>query len=181
MHKVLVLLATGFEALEAIGTVTILKRAGLEVDLVSVENLDEVVCSKGITVKADRHLKDVLEDEYEILFIPGGPGHKIIDESFRAKSVIQKFVDHEKYVCAICAAPSILGKMNLLQDKKFTCYPGFEKDVPKGNYISRGVVTDGQFITASGVSFVQEFALKILKEAEGYEVASRVGKEILFM
>jgi 4-methyl-5(b-hydroxyethyl)-thiazole monophosphate biosynthesis len=181
MHKVLVLLATDFEDLEAVGTISILRRAGLQVDVVSVENLPEVTSARGISIKTEGSIDQVLVDEYEILFLPGGAGHKIIDDSYRAKSIIQKFYDHEKIVSAICAAPSILGKMGLLADKKFTCYPGYEKYAPKGEYIPMGVVTDGQIITGSGVAYVQQFALQIIKEAEGYEVASRIAKEILFM
>lgn len=140
MMRVLTILAPGFEDLEALGTVALLRRAGMTVDLCSVENKDHVSGKYQITVQADVKLKDVSVDDYDLLLIPGGmPGVDNLYVNEQVRQLVQDFANKDKDFAAICAAPSILGRMGLLKDVTYTCFPGFEEYGKAGKYTGESV------------------------------------------
>lgn len=178
MSKVLVLLADGFEDIEMITTIDILRRGKVEVDLATIHN-EIVLTGTGTKVVSDMTIDDVDVSQYDLLFLPGGKGVQALDEDERVKAVIRKFMVQEKYVSAICAAPLILGKMGILDHRVFTCYPSFEKFAPEGVYKVRGVIQDGKVITGRGVAYALDFGLHLLKVLEGPSVALEVEEATL--
>lgn len=157
-----VLLVDGFEEIEALEPVDIMRRAGLEVKTVGVN--DKVVCgSHNIKVEADIMIDEVDIDKMELLMLPGGPGHEIMDASNNAHSLINTAYAKGVYISAICAAPSIIGKKGLLDGKKATCFPGFEKYLYGATVTGEKVVHDGQFITGKGAGAAADFGFKMVE------------------
>lgn len=177
MKKVIALLADGFEDIECIATVDLLRRAGIRVDLASIKD-DVVQGGLGTKVVTDLLLSDI-QEEYDALFLPGGKGVGKLDESDLVKSLIKEYNQKGKLVTAICAAPLILGKMGLLDNKKFTCYPEFEEFMPKGIHTPVGAVKDGNIITGKGVGFVYDFALMLIEELVGLDIKNKVYESTL--
>jgi 4-methyl-5(b-hydroxyethyl)-thiazole monophosphate biosynthesis len=168
--KVLVLVADGFEDIEMISVVDLLRRGKIEVDLVSIRDL-EVLSSAKVKYLLDKQIKEVDTSGYDLLFLPGGRGVQLLDESIEVREIISTFNTEEKYIAAICAAPSILGKMGILDYRNFTCYPGFEKHSSFGKYVITDVIQDGHIITGRGVAYAQEFGMylvKLLQDQETY-------------
>lgn len=173
MKKIMVLLADGFEDIEMVASVDIWRRGKIQVDLISIGEL-EVRSGTGSKLLADMKISDVNEKDYDLLFLPGGGGVKGLDESEQVRSLITQFMKKEKYVSAICAAPLILGKMGILDNRVFTCYPSFEKFAPEGVYKTIGVIQDGTVITGRGVGYVFDFALYILELLQGKDMRHQV-------
>lgn len=165
-----VFLADGFEEIEALSPVDFLRRAGLEVKTVAIKGKN-ASGSHGITVEADINISEIeLSQNVEAIVLPGGmPGSTNLNESPEVQKAIDFAVANKKLVCAICAAPFILGEKGLLEGKKATCYPGFESSL-KGAVISKdAVAVDGNFITACGAGVAWEFACEIAKKIVGEE------------
>ena len=180
MSKVLVLLANGFEDIEMVVCVDIWRRGKVEVDLASID-LAEVKSGLGTRFIAETHIDNVNPDKYDLLFLPGGGGVKLLDDSDKVKSLITTFMEKEKYISAICAAPLILGKMGILSNRVFTCYPSFEKFGEDGVYKPVGVIQDGNIITGRGVGYAFEFAFYILELLEGKEARESVEEGTLVL
>ena len=164
MKKVAVLLADGFEEIEALTVVDILRRASVYVDTVSITDEYKVRGSHGINVQTEDLFDEVNFVEFDMIVLPGGmPGTTNLDEHPGVKRVVEDYVTSGKYVAAICAAPSILGGMGLLKGKRAACYPSVE-DKLSGAVISRlPVVQDGNIITSRGMGTAIEFAMAIVK------------------
>jgi 4-methyl-5(b-hydroxyethyl)-thiazole monophosphate biosynthesis len=160
--SVLVLLANGFEDIEALSVIDVLRRAKIEVDLVSIDQR-EVVSSSDVHYLFSKTINDIDVKDYQLLFLPGGRGVKLLDESTKVRDIIRQFYDSDRYIAAICAAPSILGKMGLLNHKSFTCFPGFERHCQHGKYHLVDVIQDGNIITGRGVAYAMEFGLYLVK------------------
>ena len=162
MKKVAVLLADGFEEIEALTVVDILRRASVYVDTVSITDEYKVRGSHGINVQTEDLFDEVNFVEFDMIVLPGGmPGTTNLDEHLGVKRVVEDYVTSGKYVAAICAAPSILGGMGLLKGKRAACYPSVE-DKLSGAVISRlPVVQDGNIITSRGMGTAIDFALKL--------------------
>lgn len=168
-----VLLADGFEEVEAIEPIDIMRRAGLEVATVGVEDRS-VKGAHGITVTADALTDDIKYEEMELLMLPGGMGYEILDKSPEVEKLLAYAYDNGIYIAAICAAPSILGKRGLLDGKKATCFPGFEQFL-KGALLSGDkVVRDGKIITAKGAGAAAEFGFEIVKTLKNKETAENL-------
>lgn len=178
MSKAIIFLANGVEEVEFVGTVDILRRGNVEVTLCAIDEL-EVVTGKGIRVVADIHIDKIVDNDYDLLILPGGAGVKALDNSSKVKEIVRKFDSQKKYVSAICAAPLILGKMGLLNKRKFTCFPSFEEFGKNGIYMPVGVVQDEHIITGRGVGYVYEFALHLLEVLEGKKVRDEVSEKTL--
>ncbi len=157
-----VFLANGFEEIEALAVVDILRRAELEVVTVGVGG-DAVIGSHQIAVAADINEKNiVLNDSIDAIVLPGGmPGTLNLEKSANVQKAIDWAIENNKLVCAICAAPSILGHKNLLNGKKATCFPGFEEELLGAKVTKDFVVKDGNIITAKGMGSAVEFGLQI--------------------
>lgn len=168
-------LAPGFEEIEALATVDILRRANIDVLTVGVGE-DVIVGSHQIPVLADVREADVeLDNALDAVILPGGmPGTLNLQKSESVQKAVDYAVENSKYVCAICAAPLILGHKDLLSGKKATCYPGFEADL-KGADVTGGFVEeDGIFITGKGAGVAIDFALKIVEKLRSKEEADKI-------
>ncbi len=172
-------LADGFEEIEALAPVDFLRRAGIEVITVGVTS--KIACgTHGIKVEADISCEDVvLNDNVEGVILPGGmPGADNLNNSPVVQNTIDYCVQNGKIVAAICAAPFILGRKGLLENKKATCFPGFEAEL-RGAYLSdNGVVSDGNIITAKGAGVAWEFGAEIAKALSGEEKSEGILKAI---
>lgn len=173
--KVLVLLAEGFEEMEAVITSDLCIRAGLDVCVAGTDGID-VTGSHGLSLIADCELVDI-DDEFDAVVIPGGmPGAQNIADNDMAMELIQAHADAGKLICAICAAPGVtLGSTDILSGLKATCYPGcHEKFNSKVKYTDEMVVVDGNTITAKGPGAAPEFAFAIIKALVGQGAVDKV-------
>lgn len=173
-----VFLGNGFEEIEALAVVDILRRAELEVAAVGVGGR-MIKGAHGIDVAADIEDIQLNEKELEAVVLPGGSrGTHNLERS----PVVQRSLEHAVKkglpVCAICAAPSILGHKGYLKGREAICYPGFEQDLIGAKISSSPVVCDGQFITAKGAGVAIEFGLKIVSELVSPECADSIRKAI---
>ena len=173
---VYVLLADGFEEVEAIETIDILRRGGVNLQTVGI-NGKRVTGSHKITVEADILIDEVSANEMEALILPGGPGHQLIEKSQKAKDLIMKAYS-DCILAAICAAPSILGKMGLLNGKKATCFPGYEEYLQGALVTGEKAQTDGNIITARGAGAASDFGFSILTALKGEQTALNI-KEVM--
>lgn len=177
---VYVFLADGFEEVEAIEPIDIMRRAGIDVLTVSLDDAP-VTGAHNISVKADIVIDEVNKDDIEAVVLPGGGrGHENLDASDSVHALINYAVANGKYVCAICAAPSILGRKQLLDGKKATCYPGFEKYLYGAEYVTDKVVVDGKVITARGAGAAAEFGFEITAALRDRETADAVKAQMQF-
>lgn len=157
-----VFLAPGFEEIEALAVVDVLRRAELDVLTVGVGE-DFVIGSHQIPVACDISEKNlILDEKVEAIVLPGGmPGTLNLEKSQVVQKAIDWAVENNKLVCAICAAPSILGHKGLLDGKKATCFPGFEEELFGAELSKDFVIKDGNFVTAKGMGSAIEFGLQI--------------------
>lgn len=171
----LLLLADGFEDTEALTTRDVLTRAGIEVTTASITDRLEVESSFGVHVLADALLKLVFDTTpFDFIVLPGGGrGTRNLSESKLVPIYLDKFVNSGKLVCAICAAPSILGKLGYLANDKYTCFAGFNKGFA-GEFTGNEVEVSGQFITARSMRYSIPFALTIIEKLVGKEVKEKV-------
>ena len=181
MKKVAVLLADGFEEIEALTVVDILRRASVYVDTVSITDEYKVRGSHGINVQTEDLFDEVNFVEFDMIVLPGGmPGTTNLDEHPGVKRVVEDYVTSGKYVAAICAAPSLLGGMGLLKGKRAACYPSVE-DKLSGAVISRlPVVQDGNIITSRGMGTAIDFALKLTEILFDREKAEELAASIIY-
>lgn len=163
MKKIACLLADGFEETEALQTVDILRRANLEVDMISIHE-KIVTGSHNIQVVADRILSESLSN-YDMIFLPGGqPGTNNLMANQKVIDEIKQFHQKEKWLAAICAAPLILDFAGVIKGRKVTSHPGVVEGAFKDStYLEREVVIDGHIITSRGVGTVPAFAFSIIE------------------
>ncbi len=171
---VAVFLANGFEEIEALATVDVLRRAGLTVTTVGV-GAREIVGAHGIAVTADVDGGSWKGQAPEAIVLPGGmPGTRHLEESSLVTAAIEDALRRGAYICAICAAPSILGHMGLLNGRRAVCFPGFEGELSGALLQDAPVVTDGKFITAKGAGVALEFGLEIVSQLLSRQKADEV-------
>ena len=170
MKTIFVFLADGFEEIEAITPIDVFRRAGLNVQTVSVMDKQTVSGAHGIPVVADKMFADIHLEDAEMLLLPGGlPGATNLDAHQGLSNMILAFASEGKALAAICAAPLVFGNRGLLQGKKATCYPGFESYLTGAEYTASLVETDGNFITAKGPGAAMDFAFAIVEKYCGIE------------
>lgn len=175
---VYVFLADGFEIIEALAPVDMMTRAGIDVKTVGVTG-EIVTSSCGVPVKADMLIQDFDFYGVEAIVLPGGmPGTLNLEKNAIVQNAIDNAVNTNTYVCAICAAPSILGHKGLLTEKEATCFPGFEDALDGATLSEKYVVTDGKYITARGAGVCIDFGLEIVKALKGEETAKKIRKSI---
>lgn len=162
MKKVAVLLANGFEEIEALTVVDVIRRAGEICHMVSIEE-EIVVGTHNIEVKADKIISDDIKS-YDMIVLPGGmPGSTNLRDNLKVIELIKYFNEKNKYIGAICAAPIILEKANIIDGKNITSYPGVQDDLKSCNYVSEHrVVVDGNIITSRGPATALEFSYRLL-------------------
>ena len=173
-------LANGFEEIEALYTLDVLRRAGIEIKTVGVSS-EVATGSHNIPVICDIK-KDMLPltDDFDMIILPGGmPGSTNLDNDPVVDKYIELAVNGDKLIAAICAAPFILGKRGILKGKRATCFPGFEKYLEGAEVVDAGVVRDGNIITGRAMGSAHEFALTILEALKGKEAAEEMKKTII--
>lgn len=173
-------LADGFEEVEALCPLDILRRAGLEVTTVGIGGKDVIQGAHGIIVHAD--IPDIMyrDSSPEMLILPGGmPGSKNLDESRIVDSALRAASRNGSYLAAICAAPMVLGKRGLLNGKKAVCFPGFEEYLT-GAAVSETatVVRDGNVITAKGMGAAFDFGIELVKCFKNDGTAERIKSSV---
>lgn len=174
-----VFLANGFEEIEALAPVDFLRRMGVEVVTAGVSGKN-IRGAHGISVEADILASQiVLNDNLQGVMLPGGmPGADNLNECADVHKAIDYCIDNNKTVAAICAAPFILGRKNLLKGKKATCFPGFENELSGAEVLGDGVVTDGNIITAKGAGVAWEFGAAIGAQLVSEEKSDAILKAI---
>lgn len=178
MKTVFVFLTTGFEEIEALATVDILRRGGVNVKTVSLTGEKRVTGSHGVTVISDILFPCYKEDNAEMLVIPGGTPTYYDHVDFR--NSVEKFAKAGKKVAAICASPMVLGKLGLLNGKKATCYPGFEQYLEGALFaVNQSVVVQDNITTGRGPGLTFDFALSLLLQLKGEEARYEVAKGLL--
>jgi protein deglycase len=179
-NKIAVHLANGFEEVEAISIIDVLRRADLDVVTVSVTGEKEVTGTHQIGVLADVLFEDVNYKDISMIILPGGmPGTSNLDAHEGLKFQIQTFTSEGKQLAAICAAPLILGKLGLLKGKKAVCYPGYEKYLYGAEIVSDPVVVAKNIITGKGLGVAVLFALKIVEKLVSLEKAEILAKQMI--
>ncbi len=167
MKTVLVLFAEGSEELEAVTIVNILRRAGIKVTLAGISE-GPLSGARSITLLPDTTLDAVLHEDFDMIVLPGGqPGTDRLKADARVLKLLKRMAEQEKYVAAICAAPSVLDAAGLLAGRQATCYPGYLKDAPSVHLQAAAVVEDGHFITSRGPGTAMDFALVLAEKLAG--------------
>lgn len=178
---VAVLLAEGFETIEALTPVDYLRRAGAQVRTISITAERTVLSSHHIPVVADGTLDDLAGEDIELLFLPGGlRGTQNLEASPAVQRLIDDCVAKGAFVAAICAAPSILGHKGLLSGKRATCYTGFEEALVGTVSTGAPVEADGQFITGRGAGVANQFAFALIQALFGAERAAEIRAQVLY-
>lgn len=168
MGTVYAFFADGFEEIEALATIDTLRRAGLEVQIVSVTPDEMVVGAHDISVLCDVKFDDCDFSDAKLLFLPGGmPGAATLDKHAGLRELILDFAKSNKPIAAICAAPMVLGKLGLLKGRKATCYPSFEQYLEGAECVGELVVKDGNIVTGMGPGASMDFALALVEVLVG--------------
>ncbi len=181
MKKVFVFLADGFEEIEAITPIDLLRRAEIPVVTVSITEKKEVVGAHNITVVADQIFDKTDFSQSDFLILPGGLNGML---KLKAHSGLGKLLKkqnaEQKGLASICASPSILGELGLLENREAICYPSFEPNLKGATISSASVVTDQNITTAKGVGVAIDFALEIIAILKGEKVAGKIANDIIY-
>lgn len=178
--SVCVLLADGFEEIEAVTIVDVLRRAEIEVTTLGVNGL-KIQGSHGIQIQADRTLAEsTAADAWEVVVLPGGmPGAATLRDDPRVQALIRSQHDRCGKIAAICAAPIALGRAGILRGKRATSYPGFEDQLTGASVVTERVVQDGTVTTSRGPGTAMEFALRLVADLKGPGAASALAGRML--
>ncbi|HEY3369673.1 MAG TPA: DJ-1 family glyoxalase III [Prolixibacteraceae bacterium] len=178
--KIAVHLAEGFEEIEAVSIIDVLRRADIDVLVVSMTGNLEVSGAHHLKVKADTLFEAVDYSELFMIVLPGGmPGAANLDAHMELKNQIKQFAQQNKPLAAICAAPMVLGNLGILTGKQAVCYPGFEKYLKGAEVLMAPVVESGNVITGRGIGTALEFALTIVGKTVSVEKAKLIAEQIL--
>jgi protein deglycase len=179
-NKIAVHLADGFEEIEAISIIDVLRRADIEVIVVSVTGKLEIAGAHGIKVLADTLFEDVNYNDLFMIVLPGGmPGASNLNAHQGLTAQIRRFHMENKPLAAICAAPLVFGNLGILDGKQAVCYPGFECYLKGAEVLNVSVVESENIITGRGPGAAIQFALKIVAKAVSVEKAKLVAKQLL--
>ncbi|MCM8856875.1 MAG: DJ-1/PfpI family protein [Candidatus Thiodiazotropha sp.] len=176
MARVLVPLAQGCEELEAVTITDLLTRAGIEVVTAGLE-AGPVKASRGITLVPDTTLDAVMEEDFDMLVLPGGlPGADYLDADLRIHSLLQRLNKQGKFTAAICAAPKVLASAGLLDGHRATCYPGIldNMDLPQVDVQLERVISDDRVITSRSPGTAMDFALELIEKLNGRAIRDQV-------
>lgn len=175
--KALTILTNGFEDIEAIGTIALLKRAGIEVDIACLHG-NSATGKYDTTITNLKNLYDLDYKKYDLVFIPGGPEYVELSSTPKVLEII-KFAAEHAYLAGICAAPTIFGKLGLLKGKRYTCFTSMNQDFG-GEYVDEYAVSDGNIITGISAAGTIDFAFKIVETILGKEHANKVKNSIYY-
>ncbi len=175
--KILAIIYDGFEEVEAVAPFALLRRAGL--DLTIASNRDDVIGAHYIHITDINLLSEINYKDFDALLLPGGPHYKFLETDEPTHNVIRHFMDNNKVVCAICAAPTILGKLGYLKNRSYTCFTCMDDDFG-GTYIDSYVVVDKNLITARSAAASIDFAYEIIRKLAGEETLLSMQKRIYY-
>jgi 4-methyl-5(b-hydroxyethyl)-thiazole monophosphate biosynthesis len=180
MNKVLVFLAAGFEEIEAVTIIDLLRRAAIDVTVAGLEK-EKVTGSHGITILCDRFYQEVDAQDFDYLILPGGqPGTNNLKNDEHVIDIIRDFARNNKLIGAICAAPTILLKAGVLKNRTVTSYPSERDAFVASTYREENVVSDKNIITSRGVGTAIEFALDLIGLIKGAETKKETAGRILW-
>ena len=180
MNNITIHLAEGFEEIEAVTIIDVLRRAGLEVVIVSITGNLIVKGSHNIELKADFLFEEVDYAKGQMIILPGGmPGSKNLNEHDGLKHQIIEYHETNKYLAAICAAPIVFGNLGILKERRAVCYPGFERHLLGAEVSNDQYIVDNKIITARGVGAALNFSLEIVRILVGEERAINLRKAML--
>ena len=180
MKKAYVFLADGFEEIEGLTVVDVLRRAGAEVEMVSVMDRKEITGAHGIKVEADRMIEEA--GEAELYVLPGGmPVTLHLKEHAGLCRLLNQAEKNDKHIAAICAAPSVLGELGMLKGNRSCCYPSFEEKLNCLEVSYEPVVTDGRITTSRGMGTAVRFSLELVSVLYGKEKADEIAESIVYM
>lgn len=176
-----IFLAEGCEECEALITVDILRRGGVDVTTVSISDTDFVTSSHNITFKADKKFSEINLDAADMLILPGGmPGTNNLMACKELTDLVLRYYNSSKRIAAVCAAPTIFGQLGLLKGKKATCFKGMEDKLVGATVVNEQVVTDGNITTSRGLGTTIPFALELLKLLVSEEAANMISNKIIY-
>ena len=175
MKKAAVFFADGFEEIEAFTQVDLLKRAGIQTDMITINKEKKAVGAHNIKTECDMTIDEMEKDGYDALILPGGmPGTKYLGQCKELTDLLLKYNSEGKIVAAICAAPSVLGALGILKGKKACCYPGFETMLTGAEVVFEECVREENVITSRGAGTAIEFAYVIIEALMGKEKAKEI-------
>lgn len=181
MSRAVIFFAPGLEECEGLVTVDLLRRAGVDVTIAAVSDSPEVVGAHGIAIRCDALAGALKTDDFDAVILPGGmPGTENLLQSPLVCAAVKDFAAAGKLVAAICAAPTVPGRLGLLADRRATCYPGCEDKLFAAEHVEADVVTDGNVITGRALGAAIPFALAIIAALDGKENAERVKQSIVY-
>jgi len=178
MKNALLPLMEGFEEIEAITIIDILRRGGVTVLTAGIESVI-VEGAHGITIMADSLLEHVISQEFDLIVLAGGAGTFRLQADLRIIPMLQKHADLGKLTAAICAAPLILSASGLLKEKRVASYPAIRDQLLGGEYLEIPVVVDGTIVTSRGAGTAMQFALKLLELLQGDAIAKEISENIV--
>lgn len=180
MSKVYVFLATGYEEIEALTVVDLLRRAGIDCQTVSVMETKQVTSSHNVTVTADLLFSEI-EENADMLVLPGGiPGTPNLAAHKELGVLLKNQFQAGRWVAAVCAAPTVLGGLGILDGKRATCFPSKMPELICGEKVTDSVVVDGNVITSRGMGTCIEFGLKMIEVLKSKDAADEIGKKIVY-
>ena len=177
MATVLAILAEGFEEIEALAPVDLLRRAGAEVTLAALGDGIHVTGRTGVTVHADTTLSAVTAQLFDCLFLPGGPGTKNLRADPRVRELVLKHHQERRWLAAICAAPTVLNDAGLLSGRRYTAHFSVAHELP-AMLADERTVTDGQLLTSRGAGTAIDFGLLLIEKLFTAEKAREVGRSV---
>ncbi|MDF2472463.1 MAG: hypothetical protein K0R21_245 [Anaerocolumna sp.] len=182
MKKVYIFLADGFEEVEGLTVVDLLRRAGIETCMVSITGTKEITGSHNIRVIADQLFEETDYNDAKMLILPGGmPGTKHLGEHKGLVNLLCEFHKKGNLISAICAAPSVLGKNHILQGRKVTSFPGYEDQLIGAEYTGNKVEKDSNIITSKGLGTALDFSLAIIETIINKETADKIAASIQYI
>jgi len=174
------MLANGFEEIEAISIIDVLRRAEFDVTTVSIKEKIEVTGSHHIKILADKLFEDISFELFDMIILPGGmPGARNLNDHTGLREQILNFHEQNKWLGAICAAPLVFGNLGILKDKKATCYPGYENQLHGAVVTSEETEVSGKIITGKGAGVAIQFALEIIEQFKGEQFATELAKKMI--
>jgi len=173
--SILIHLATGFEETEAVTIIDVLRRANLDVTIVSITGSLEVTGAHNIIIGADQLYDEANYTTATMIILPGGmPGTTNLQNHTGLTGQLKKFYKEKKFIAAICAAPMILGSLGFLQNRKAVCYPGFESKLTGATVLNTPFIVDENIVTGRGVGTALAFSLEIVRLLKGEQLASEL-------
>ena len=181
MSKVYVFLAEGFEEIEGLTVVDLLRRADIEVTTVSITGAYEIHGAHGIHIQADKLFEEMNYEGQDMLVLPGGmPGTLNLGAHKGLEELLKAFYKKQAYLAAICAAPSVFGKYGFLEGRKATSYPGFEEQLLGATVVKDDVAVDDFVITSRGMGTAIAFSLVLIEKLIDKDVAQKLGEAIIY-